>query len=328
MEIEDLVDILLPIYNTNEQYLKEQINSLLNQTHKQIKIYISDDFSADTSIFKILNEYKINDSRIELFRQNKNIGYIKNFEFLLQQSKANYIMFCDHDDIWHEDKVKKSLEKIKESDCSLVYCNCKQIDNNGKLIKSNYFKNKSIPLIRGTSKLAISRYAGLGCSQIFTKEIKEKMIPFTPKVMAHDWLAGFIANERKGIDYIYDELFDYRLHMSNVFGGRNLNQNLNRWKAKKGNTYCSYKEYRKDTIDKAYLDGAKMCLEYAEKKENKEFIIKLIKYYKKIKKTTIINLHFMQFFRLLGGKNLGKKMCKELILFHFPLLGFIFFKSR
>lgn len=325
IKMNDLVDILLATYNSNEKYLRKQIESLLCQTHKNIKIYISDDASPEKQVSEVLKEYQNKDDRIILYEQNHNIGFNANFEFLLKQSTAEYIMFCDHDDIWHKDKVEKSLAKIKETNSSMVYVNCKQIDEQGNLIQKDYFKSKNIPLISGKSKLAISRYAGLGCSQIITKQVKEKMIPFKPEVMAHDWLAGFIANEQNGIDYIYDELFDYRLHSSNVFGGRNLNQNLNRWKEKNGKTYNSFKEYRKTAINNAYLGGAKMCLEYVETEEDKQFITSLINYYEKIQNTKIINLRFIKYFKLLGGKNLYKKMCKEIVLFHFPILAYVAF---
>ena len=82
--------------------------------------------------------------------------------------------------------------------------------------------------------MAISRCVGIGCSQIITKSVKDKMIPFKKNFIAHDWLAAFIANEGKGISYIEEPLFDYRLHSTNVFGGRSLSQNLNRWKQENG----------------------------------------------------------------------------------------------
>ena len=322
----ELVDILLATYNSNEQYLREQIESLLCQTHQNIKIYISDDASLDKNVVEVLNEYHSKDNRVVIFEQEKNIGFNNNFEFLLKQSTAEYIMFCDHDDIWHKDKVEKSLAKIKEAGVSLVYANCKQIDQNGKEIANNYFKHKNIPLIKGKDKLAISRYAGIGCSQIITKQVKEKMIPFTKNVIAHDWLAGFIANEQNGIDYIYDELFDYRLHTNNVFGGRNLNQNLGRWKEKNGKTFEAFKKYRTWSIENCYLGGAQMCLDYAENEEDKQFITSLIKYYEKILNIKIINLHLISYFKFLGGKNLGKKMFKEIVIFHFPLAAYLFYK--
>ncbi|MBR3249146.1 MAG: glycosyltransferase [Clostridia bacterium] len=323
---DDLVDILLATYNSNENFLREQIDSLLNQTHKNIKIYISDDASTEKNVGQVLKEYEEKDDRVIIFMQEKNIGFNSNFEFLLKQSTADYIMFCDHDDVWHNDKVEKSLIKIKETNSSLVYVNCRQIDENGNVICTDYFKHKNIPLIKGKSKLAISRYAGIGCSQIITKEVKEKMIPFKTDVIAHDWLAGFIANELNGIDYIYDELFDYRLHTSNVFGGRSLNQNLARWKEKYGNNYDTFRKYRKWAIENCYLDAAKMCFDYAENNEDKLLCKQLIAYYEMISKTRIMNIHFIRYFKLLGGKNLIKKMCKEIVLFHLPFIAFLAFK--
>ena len=79
--MEEQIDILLATYN-GEKYIKEQIDSILNQTYKNIKLIISDDCSKDNTI-SILKEYEIKDSRIELHLQEKNLGVVKNIEFLL-----------------------------------------------------------------------------------------------------------------------------------------------------------------------------------------------------------------------------------------------------
>ena len=161
---------------------------------------------------------------------------------------------------------------------------------------------------------------------MITKDVKQKMLPFKEQVIAHDWLAGFIANEGKGIAYIKEPLFDYRLHNTNVFGGRNLSQNLNRWKEKNGKTYKAFLEYRKDAIQKAYESGIKMCLEYSTKKENQDFCKEAEKYYEKIYKTKIINLtNIKKYFKILNGKNVGKKKIREIALFHFPLIAYFKF---
>ena len=328
---QDLIDIIVTTYNSKEKFLRKQIESLINQTYKNIKIHISDDFSTDRNVVDILKEYEKKDNRIQLYLQEKNLGYNKNFEYLLKQTQAEYIMFCDHDDIWYKNKVAESIKKIKQSNVDLVYCNCKQIDENDNILKENYFKFKNVPIIKGKSKLAISRCIGIGCSQIITKDVKNKMIPFKQNVMAHDWLAAFIANEGKGIDYIYEPLFNYRLHNNNVFGGRNLSQNLKRWKEKEGNSYTSYLKYREEVIDTAYLSGAKMCLEYEENegnKENKKFIENIIKYYENLKKSKYINFKLITYFKALSGKNLLKKIIKELIIFHFPIVGYVIFKIK
>ena len=323
--MEELVDILVTTYNTNEKYLKKQIDSILRQTHKNIKIYISDDNSSDKKVAEILKEYEQKDNRIKLYIQPKNLGYNKNFEFLLQQSTANYIMFSDHDDIWYKEKVEKSLNRIKEENVDMVYCNCRQVDEDGIVIQDDYFKYKNVPLINGKNKLAISRCVGIGCSQIITKSVKDKMIPFKKGVIAHDWLAAFIANEGKGMCYIEEPLFDYRLHGLIVFGGRSLNQNLDRWKQEHGNTYKSFLEYRKDAIDRAYLGGIKMCKQYVSIKQDEQFIDEAERYYDGILKSSKINWNLRRFFKILAGKNQAKKMIRECVLFHFPILGYIRF---
>lgn len=325
------VDILMATYNTKIEYLKKQIESILNQTYKNINLLISDDCSPNKEVEKTLEEYAKKDKRIKIYKTEHNLGYTKNFEYLLQKSTSKYICFSDHDDIWYPQKIEKSLEKLKQDDVDLVYCNCHQIDENDQIIKQDYFKYKNMPLIKKHSKLAISRYAGIGCSQLFTKEVKEKALPFLKSVIAHDWLIGFIANEGKGISHINEALFGYRLHKSNVFGGRSLKQNLYLWKEKNGNSIESYSKYRQEkVIDKAYLYGAKMCLEYSQKlqdEKSEKWIKKLIKYYESIKKSKYINFRFISFFRFLGGKNLTKKLVKEILIFHFPFICFLYFRK-
>lgn len=324
--MEELVDILVATYNTNEKYLRKQIESILRQTHKNLKIYISDDKSSDKKVAEILKEYEKKDNRIKLYIQPKNLGYNKNFEFLLQQSTANYIMFSDHDDIWGKEKVEKSLKKIKEENVDMVYCNCRQVDEDGVVLQDDYFKYKNVPLVKGKSKLAISRCVGIGCSQIITKAVRDKMLPFKNDVIAHDWLVAFIANEGKGMCYIEEPLFDYRLHGTNVFGGRSLNQNLNRWKQENGKSYKAFLKYREDAINRAYLGGIKMCKQYVSIKKDEQFIEEAEKYYNNILNSYKINWNLKAFFKILAGKNQGKKMIRECVLFHFPVLGYLKFR--
>ena len=324
--MEKLVDILVTTYNTNEKYLRKQIESILRQTYKNINIYISDDHSTDNNIGTILKKYAESDERIKLYIQPKNLGYNKNFEFLLKESKANYIMFSDHDDVWNKDKVEKSLKELKQANVDMVYCNCRQIDENGIVLHDDYFKYKNVPLIKGKDKLAISRCVGIGCSQIITKYVRDKMIPFKESVIAHDWLAAFIANEGKGISYIEEPLFDYRLHNSNVFGGRSLSQNISKWKKENGDGYESFLKYRKDAIDRAYLGGVKMCKDYTINEDNKKFIEKCEKYYATILRDKKVYYNVKTYFQILAGKNQFKKMIKEIVLFHFPGIAYVTFK--
>ena len=121
------VDILLATYN-GEKYIREQIDSILNQTYKEFRLLISDDGSTDGTR-DILNEYKAKDDRIEIFMQEENLGVVKNFEFLLKKVEAKYYMFSDQDDIWKDEKIEKSLKKIEEG-FDLVYSDLEVVDEN------------------------------------------------------------------------------------------------------------------------------------------------------------------------------------------------------
>ena len=79
------IDILMATYN-GERYLREQIDSILNQTYSKFRLLISDDCSQDKTR-EILKEYEEKDKRITVFYQEKNLGYVKNFEFLLRKSR-------------------------------------------------------------------------------------------------------------------------------------------------------------------------------------------------------------------------------------------------
>lgn len=329
---ENLVDVLLATYNSNIEYLKLQLDSILNQTYKNIHIIISDDASTKEDVKSILKEYKQKDNRIELYLQEKNLGYLKNFEFLLTKSKANYISFSDHDDIWYENKIEQSLKNLMEKDVDLVYSDCKQIDEKGQVLNESYLKYKNMPIVNGKNNiLAFSRHIAIGCSCLFTKKIKQQMLPFSNLVMAHDWLNVYLASKQKGIYCIEEPLFEYRLHSSNEFGGRSLNQNLNRWKKENGQDYKSYKKYRNERVIKtAYLNGALMCKEYRDKlnlqKDEKEE--KVLNYYEKLLKTKIINIHFMKYEKYLSFKNIGKRRIKEEMIFHLPLISYFIFKFK
>ena len=332
MNFEEKVDILLATYNSNIEYLKKQIDSILNQTYKNINLIISDDGSKDAKIKALLKNYEKQDNRVKIYLQEKNVGYLKNFEFLLTKSEAEYVAFADHDDIWYEDKIEKSLKCLNEKNADLVYCNCKQIDGNGQVIHESYFKYKNIPVVNGKNNiLAFSRHIAIGCSTLFTKKIKEQMLPFTKNTIVQDWQNTYLASKQNGIATIQEPLFDYRLHGDNQFGGRNLKQNLSIWKQKNGKSYKAFQKYRNERVIKtAYLNGALMCKEYRDKLnlEKNEDENKVIKYYDALLKTKIINLDLIGYHKYLSYKGIGKRRIKEIMIFHFPLISYLVYRFK
>ena len=67
----------------------------------------------------MLEEYEQKDNRIKIYFQPQNLGYTKNFEFVLTKSTADYIAFSDHDDIWYPNKIEESLKILKEKNADL-----------------------------------------------------------------------------------------------------------------------------------------------------------------------------------------------------------------
>ena len=130
------IDIILATYN-GEKYLKEQLDSILNQTYTNFRLLISDDCSQD-STKEILKEYEEKDNRIKVFFQEKNLGYVKNFEFLLTKVEGSIYALSDQDDIWNKDKVEKSYNKLKEEHADLVFTDLEMIDEEGKTIKDSF----------------------------------------------------------------------------------------------------------------------------------------------------------------------------------------------
>ena len=125
MDEQETIDILLATYN-GEKYLEEQLNSILTQSYSNFKLIISDDCSQDKTK-EILEKYQSH-PQIEIYYQEKNIGYMKNFEFLLQHVEHNLYMLCDQDDIWLSNKIEKTYEKLKEKQADLVFTDLEIID--------------------------------------------------------------------------------------------------------------------------------------------------------------------------------------------------------
>lgn len=326
--MEDSVDILLTTYNTKIEYLKKQIDSILNQTYKNFTLIISDDCSPNEEVREILKEYEQKDKRIKLYFQEKNLGCTKSFEFLLKQSTAEYIAFSDHDDIWYSNKIEESLKAIKEENVSLVYCDANQIDENDNILNESYLRYKNMPILKGKDFiLPYSRHIAIGCSQMITKEVKEKMLPFTENTFAHDWHSAYIASNINGIYCIDKPLFGYRIHENNIFGGRSFKQNMKIWKRENGNSYKSYLKYRHKVITETYLAGVLMCKDYSSKIDDKLKVQEdeVIKYYKKSQKSKVIYLALHKYFKFLYFKGIRKRAFKEIMILHLPLISYIIY---
>ncbi len=139
MHTENLVSILMTCYN-GELYLKDAINSIINQRFKNWELIFYDNSSTDRSN-QIVKNFK--DKRIKYFKSDKllNLGEIRSLAF--SKSTGKYVAFLDVDDIWHEEKLGCQISKFeKNENVDIVYCDYNKINSKMDLIetdKQNYF---------------------------------------------------------------------------------------------------------------------------------------------------------------------------------------------
>lgn len=105
--IQPLVSVAMCTYN-GAAYLREQMDSVIHQTYKNLEIVIVDDASSDNTI-QIIKEYQQKDLRIKFYQNEKNLGYNKNFEKAISLSSAQYIATSDQDDIWEALKIETMM---------------------------------------------------------------------------------------------------------------------------------------------------------------------------------------------------------------------------
>lgn len=122
------VSIGMPIYN-GAQYLSDALDLILKQTYSNFELIISDNASTDKTE-DICRKFTVRDSRIKYFRQPKNLGAVKNFVFVLEQSKFKYFMWAAADDKKSLNFLEKNLEFL-ESNLEYVASTCPTHFNGG-----------------------------------------------------------------------------------------------------------------------------------------------------------------------------------------------------
>ena len=137
------VSILMPVYNA-KNYLKESIESILNQTFSNFEFIIIDDASNDGSLV-IIDFYKQRDSRIKVFSNPCNLGIIDNLNKGIQNISTDYIARMDADDIAFPDRIEQQIKFLEENpNISVLGTNMIQIDHNSKIIKPIILSSESL----------------------------------------------------------------------------------------------------------------------------------------------------------------------------------------
>lgn len=224
--MKETIDILLATYN-GEKYLEEQIDSILNQTYPNFNLIISDDYSTDRTR-KILRKYEKKDNRIEVHFQNKNLGYVKNFEFLLKQVKNKIYMLSDQDDVWNATKIENTYKKLRETEADLVFTDLEVVDEKLNTIHESFndymLFSRKIRKYKNDYRLQYLYNCVTGCTLMSKKKFLDIILPLPTqsKYVIHDtWIACTIANLGK-VEYLDEKTIKYRQHGNNQIGTQKI----------------------------------------------------------------------------------------------------------
>ena len=219
------VAILLATYN-GEKFLKEQLDSIMNQTFVGAKCYIHDDGSTDETI-NIINEYQ------ELYPERVIVvdgpvcgGSKANFMFLLHKIDADYYFFCDQDDVWGKDKIEKMLIEFAAKEDEAIPCvmfsDLIVTDEQLNTIADSYFDYIGANPERIYYRQLLIQNFIAGCSMLFNRKAAEMARQYEniDNIYMHDWWIVLIAAlVGKVLKSEYTLTF-YRQHSSNEIGAQ------------------------------------------------------------------------------------------------------------
>ena len=207
MERDYFISVAMATYN-GEKYIKEQIDSILNQKIPVDEIIVSDDGSTDNTL-NILREYR--NEKIKIIDGPKK-GIKQNFANAIKNTTGDVIFLSDQDDIWEKEKTMEIMQVFKNNNYSLIVHNATIVDENLDEIGLDTFSwRKSGP---GVIKNIIKN-TYIGCCMAFKKEIVDYILPIPNTIEMHDQWIG-ILNEKHGKSYFLNKkLIKYRRHRNN-----------------------------------------------------------------------------------------------------------------
>jgi len=204
--IKPLISIALCTFN-GERFLKEQLDSLVNQTYLNIEIIVVDDLSSDGTL-KILQNYAAQYKSINIYKNEVNLGYIKNFEKAIGLCSGDFIALADQDDIWELEKIDLLFSNIGNN--TLIYHDSEFVDDKGNTLHKKL--SDRLNMYEGNSPYPFFFYNCIsGHSMMFKKSLIAAILPLNDKYY-HDWQIAITATLNGGIKYLDQPLVKYRQH--------------------------------------------------------------------------------------------------------------------
>lgn len=224
------VEILLAAYN-GERFLREQLDSLLAQTWGAWHLTVSDDGSSDGTP-AILDEYAAcHPDRIRRVRHEGRFGNARDhFFWLMKECEASYMMFCDQDDVWHPNKVEKTMRAMLAAEAEagtdvpvLVFTDLTPTDEALRPIASSLMKMQKQYTDVIDYRALLMQNIVTGCATGINRALAllAGQCKDTSQVIMHDWWLGVVAARFGKAVYLDESTMLYRQHGGNSVGAKN-----------------------------------------------------------------------------------------------------------
>lgn len=216
--IPDLVSVVMPSYN-HGKYIKESIESVLNQTYGDLELIIVDDRSSDGSQ-DIIKRYAEKDQRVRYIFHKQNKGYGATLNDGLKETLGEFITTQDSDDIWNKYRVEKILKIFKtKKQVALVHHDADIIDTDGNLIKRSYCSASNLSNEERSgnpfNQLLRENFV-FGCVILRRDCLNTIGFPDTRLEYAMDWHYWINLSRRFIFYYLPVSLVYYRIHEQNM----------------------------------------------------------------------------------------------------------------
>lgn len=207
-----LFSVVIPVYETPDQYLREMLDSILHQTYGKFEICIADGSAKGKEKRELLQKYAERDARVRYRILSENRGISGNTNAALALAKGDYIVFCDHDDILPEHALYRMAQCIrKHPACDCLYSDEDKLDmDGGSLFDPNFKPDFNPDLLRSVNYI---------CHLFAVKRsLQEKVGMFRPEFDgAQDYDFIFrVTEQAKQIVHIPEVLYHWRCHMNST----------------------------------------------------------------------------------------------------------------
>lgn len=205
-----LISIALCTYN-GAGYLEEQLLSIVNQTYSNIELIVVDDCSTDDTQ-AILDRFSATYPVTRVYRNDRNLGFNKNFQKAISLCKGEYIAIADQDDIWLPQKLE--ILRANIGDNWLAYSNSELIDSEGKQLGRQILNFQ--PASGKKSYKGLLLYNSVtGHTMLMKQEFRDYFMPI-PAEGYYDWWIGFIAVYHQKAVYVNQCLTQHRIHQTST----------------------------------------------------------------------------------------------------------------